>query len=110
IDLRSIVPLDIETIENSVSRTGRLLIIQEDAESCSVGQNIISRIVKGPLFNRLIAPPFLLAKPEVNIGYNPVLEYAALPSVQQVCDAVADLCSIRQNRIGTATTGASLPG
>jgi 2-oxoisovalerate dehydrogenase E1 component len=78
IDMRTVVPLDITAVERSVARTGRLLVVQEDAESCSVGQSIISRISGNrELFSRLQAPPSLLAKPDVNIGYNPVLEYAA---------------------------------
>lgn len=92
IDLRSVVPLDLATIEASVAKTGRLLVVQEDAESCSVGQNIISRITgNGDLFTRLQAPPTLLAKPDVNIGYNPVLEFAALPDKKAVARKIQEL-------------------
>jgi len=99
IDLRSIVPLDMESLEKSVSKTGRLLVVQEDAETCSVGQNIISRIVaNGELFSRLQAPPTLLAKPDVNIGYNPVLEYAALPGKKEVARKIQELLTLEWAR------------
>ena len=50
IDLRSIAPWDRETIEESVRKTGRLVVVQEDTENCSVGQMIISHITVRPSF------------------------------------------------------------
>ena len=100
IDLRTVVPLDMGTIERSVTKTGRLLVVQEDAESCSVGQNIISRIsANGEIFTHLQAPPTLLAKPDVNIGYNPVLEYAALPDKKDVARKIQELLTLEWARV-----------
>lgn len=94
IDLRWITPLDLEALKESVRRTGRLLVVQEDAESCSVGQNILSRICGDPeLFQGLRAAPLLVSKPDVNIGYNPTLEYAALPDAATVARRIRDLIS-----------------
>jgi 2-oxoisovalerate dehydrogenase E1 component len=99
IDLRSVVPLDLETIKASVRRTGRLLVVQEDAESASVGQNIITRICgDGELFPALQAPPTLVAKPDVHIGYNPVLEYAALPGHREVARRIQELLHLEWAR------------
>ena len=99
IDLRTVSPLDMATLEKSVARTGRLLVVQEDAESCSVGQNVISRITaNGELFSRLQAPPTLLAKPDVNIGYNPVLEYTALPDKKAVARKIQELLTLEWAR------------
>lgn len=96
IDLRTVVPLDLYTIKQSVDKTGRLLIVQEDAESCSVGQNIISRMVADvDLYPRLLAAPVLLAKPDVNIGYSPILEYAALPDKKAVARKIRELLSTK---------------
>lgn len=96
IDLRTVVPLDMAAVEKSVRKTGRLLVVQEDAESCSVGQNIISRISSNrELFSLLKAPPTLLAKPDVNIGYNPALEYAALPGKEDVIAKIQELLQIQ---------------
>ncbi len=94
IDLRSIVPLDFETIRDSVKKTGRLLVVQEDAETCSIGQSILARVSQdADLFASLKAAPVLLAKPDVNIGYNPVIENAALPGKQEVAAAIEKLLS-----------------
>lgn len=89
IDLRSIVPWDRETIEESVRKTGRLVIVQEDTENCSVGQMIITHLMgKAELWAALRAPPLLVSKGNVMIGYNPIYEYAALPDVPRILDAI----------------------
>lgn len=99
IDLRSVAPLDLRTISESVARTGRLLVVQEDGESCSVGQNLISRILsREDLFSRMKAAPVLVAKPDVNIGYNPVLEYAALPGADNVARHMQTLLNTELKR------------
>jgi 2-oxoisovalerate dehydrogenase E1 component len=99
LDLRTVVPLDLQTVKQSVHKTGRLLVVQEDGESCSVGQNIIARISGDrDLFARLKSPPALLAKPDVNIGYNPVLEYAALPDKKDVARKIQELITLEWNR------------
>ena len=89
IDLRSIVPWDRAAIEESVRRTGRLVVVQEDTENCSVGQMIISHVTAQPdIWNELISPPILVSKGNVMIGYNPIYEYAALPDVERIVAAV----------------------
>ena len=89
IDLRSIQPWDKETILNSVEKTGRLVVVQEDGRSCSVGQMIISEIMGEPeSCCYFVSAPQLVAKPDIHIGYNPVYEYAALPDTNQVIDAI----------------------
>ena len=89
IDLRSIVPWDESTIAKSLEKTGRLVVVQEDAESCSVGQMIISRMTSNPdWFCHFISPPQLVSRPDVHIGYNPIYEYAALPDVARVTAAI----------------------
>ncbi len=103
IDVRTIAPLDLATIADSVQKTGRILVVQEDGESCSVGQKILSHISSGKLFGRLLAPPTLLAKPDVNIGYNPVLEYAALPDKNTVLQKLRELLASKQERTIAST-------
>ncbi len=89
IDLRSIQPWDQESIKQSVAKTGRLVVVQEDGESCSVGQMIISELLGDhDSFYSFNSPPRLVAKPDVHIGYNPILEYGALPSLKQITDAI----------------------
>jgi len=107
IDLRSIVPWDKALIEASVRKTGRLVIVQEDTENCSVGQMIITHIMSQPeLWAALKAPPVLVSKGNVMIGYNPIYEYAALPDVPRILDAIWRTVSINVAR--GESVGASL--
>jgi 2-oxoisovalerate dehydrogenase E1 component len=110
LDLRSIVPWDRGAIEESVRRTGRLVVVQEDSENCSVGQMIVSHLSALPeIWSELLAPPVLVSKPNVMIGYNPIYEYAALPDVKRIVAALR--CAMTTNAesprvvVGTADPG-----
>ena len=70
-------------------KTGRLVVVQEDTENCSVGQMIISHVTGQPeLWDAMISPPILVSKGNVMIGYNPIYEYAALPDVERIVRAI----------------------
>jgi 2-oxoisovalerate dehydrogenase E1 component len=89
IDLRSLVPCDYETITQSVEKTGRLVVVQEDTRTCGFGQAVIAEMVGDPSrFNLFLASPQLVSREDVHIGYNPIYEYAALPDLDQVVAAV----------------------
>jgi 2-oxoisovalerate dehydrogenase E1 component len=89
IDLRSLVPCDYETVTKSVEKTGRLVVIAEDNRTCSFAQTIVAEMVSQPeRFNLFLSPPQIIAREDVPIGYNPIYEYAALPSLDQVIDAI----------------------
>jgi 2-oxoisovalerate dehydrogenase E1 component len=89
IDLRTIVPCDYDTIVRSVEKTGRLVVLHEDTQTCGIGQAVIAEMTRVPeRFNLFLSPPQLVARPDVHIGYNPIYEYAALPCVEQVVDAI----------------------
>jgi len=106
IDLRSIVPWDKAAIEQSVRKTGRLVVVQEDTENCSVGQMIITHIASQPeLWNTMISPPVLLSKANVMIGYNPIYEYAALPDVERIVAAIDKSVSTKRERVAVAAIG-----
>jgi 2-oxoisovalerate dehydrogenase E1 component len=108
IDLRSIVPWDAATIEESVRKTQRLVVIQEDTENCSVGQMIISHVTgTAGLWNELLSPPILVSKPNVVIGYNPIYEYAALPDVERIVTAIRRSVTSKQERVAVAAIGDS---
>src|SRR5437588_2173304 len=103
IDLRSIMPWDSAAIEESVRKTRRLVVAQEDSENCSVGQMIISHVTGRPeLWNELLSPPILVSKPNVVIGYNPIYEYAALPDVGRIVGAIRRSLSTKQERVAVA--------
>ena len=99
IDLRSIVPWDKAAIEESVRKTRRLVVVQEDTENCSVGQMIISHLTgDAELWSTMISPPILVSKANVMIGYNPIYEYAALPDVDRIIAAIERSISTGQER------------
>ncbi len=112
-DLRCIVPWDRAALAESVRRTGRLVVVQEDTENCSVGQMIITSLVSDPaIFERLKAPPALVSKGNVMIGYNPIIEFAALPDAKRTAATIrAALASENAvHREAPASLPASDPG
>ena len=88
IDVRSIVPFDFDTVAKSLEKTGRLVVVQEDSETCSFGQTIIQKMSSDETtWGSFISAPQLVSKPDVHIGFNPVYEYAALPDTERVVAA-----------------------
>jgi 2-oxoisovalerate dehydrogenase E1 component len=99
IDLRTIVPWDHETVEESVRKTGRLVVVQEDTENCSVGQMVISHLAGRPdVWSRMVCAPILVSKGNVMIGYNPIYEYAALPDTPRLVAAVRRAMATSRDR------------
>src|SRR5437763_1495762 len=108
IDLRSIMPWDKAAIEESVRKTRRLVVVQEDTENCSVGQMIISHLSgDAELWSTMISPPILVSKANVVIGYNPIYEYDALPDVERIIDAIRRSVATKHERAvaGIADSG-----
>jgi 2-oxoisovalerate dehydrogenase E1 component len=106
LDLRSIVPWDKAAIEESVRKTGRLVVVQEDTETCSVGQMIISHLAENAeLWSTMISPPILVSKGNVAIGYNPIYEYAALPDVERIIAAIRHSVATKSERAVVAAIG-----
>ncbi|MGZ0707368.1 thiamine pyrophosphate-dependent enzyme [Coraliomargarita sp. W4R53] len=92
IDLRSIQPWDRETIADSIQKTGRLMIVQEDNISASVGQMIIAEMcARQDVLQSLKSPPVIVSKADVHVGFNPVYEYAALPDCERIAAALERL-------------------
>lgn len=90
IDLRSLQPIDYDTITKSLEKTGRLVVLHEDNLTCGVGQAVIAEMTRIPeRWNLFLSPPQLVARPDVHIGYNPIFEYAALPDLGNVLEAIA---------------------
>jgi len=88
IDLRSLVPLDWETILTSVRRTGRLLIVHEAVQDFGAGAEIAAR-VGDELFDELRTPARRLGTPSVPMPFSPDLEKALLPTSKAI-SAAAD--------------------
>ena len=80
IDLRSIVPLDEETILKSLAKTSRLIVVHEDTRSCGFGAEVVARITGKPeTFALLDAPPMRVTRPDVLVPYSPTLEKIVMP-------------------------------
>jgi 2-oxoisovalerate dehydrogenase E1 component len=89
IDPRTLVPFDWETVEGSLAKTGRLVVIHEDNRTCGFGQAIIAEMTSAPeRFNMLLSPPQLVARYDVHIPFCPELEYAVLPDLARVMRAI----------------------
>jgi len=89
IDPRTLVPFDWETVEGSLAKTGRLVVIHEDNRTCGFGQAIITEMTSVPeRFNLLLSPPQLVARYDVHIPFCPELEYAVLPDLARVMRAI----------------------
>ena len=86
IDLRSLRPLDEETIMASVARTGRAVVVDESWPAASVGSYVAHRI-STECFDLLDAPVGFVASEDVPMPYNHALELAVQPSVKKIVAA-----------------------
>lgn len=92
IDLCYLSPLDVQSVHESVQRTGRLLVVDEDVPECSVGSDVISRVVTDPTsWSSLKKSPILLARKSQYVPTNESEELAMLPFPSDVVDAVRAL-------------------
>lgn len=95
IDPRTLVPLDMETIEKSVIKTGRVVVVHEAVKRGGYGGEIVSNIVEGEAFDYLDAPVKRLGGRPVPIPYNPELEKAAVPQMEDIVRAVKETLNKR---------------
>jgi pyruvate dehydrogenase E1 component beta subunit len=91
LDLRSIKPLDLEAILKSVSKTHRVVIVEQDRPFCGVGAEVCYRIQK-EIFDALDAPIMRVAQEDIPMPYNERLEKAVLPSAEKLIAAVKKVC------------------
>lgn len=110
IDLRSLVPWDRDTVRNSVLKTGRLLIVQEDTAPGSIGQMLVAELLEeAGVHEALKAPPRLISRKNVHVGYNPIYEYASLPSATAVAEAINELYGNENQRTLSALNPTATP-
>ena len=89
-DLRTIVPMDIETVQASVARTGRALVAHEAPMFAGMGAEIAARIADGA-FESLDAPVRRVGARDSFVPFAPNLEAAILPSVEQIARAIKEI-------------------
>ena len=88
VDLRTIRPIDRDTVLDSVRRTGRLVCVYEGVKTLGVGAEISAMVAESDAFDYLEAPIIRLGGAESPIPYNPVLEKAVVPQVPEIMTAV----------------------
>ena len=91
LDLRSIKPLDLDLILNSVSKTHRCVIAEQDKPFCGIGAELTYQIQRD-IFDELDAPVARVAQEEVPMPYNERLEAAVLPNEEKILQAVYQVC------------------
>ena len=90
IDLRTISPLDLNCITESVKKTGRAIVVEEGTISGGVGAEIVARI-QDSVFSSLNAPIKRVAAPDIPVPFSKKLENIYLPSVRNIVDAVMEV-------------------
>ncbi|KAJ6222995.1 hypothetical protein RDWZM_001540 [Blomia tropicalis] len=91
INLRTIRPLDFETVAESVAKTNRLVTVEQGWPQSGVGSEICARIVESPLFDYLDSPVIRVTGADVPMPYTKELEKHAIPQPEDVFLAVKKL-------------------
>ena len=91
IDPRTLVPLDIDTIVESVKKTGRLVVAHEAHKNAGWGAEIASQVMERA-FRYLDAPPVRLGAKACPLPFNVALENAVVPSVDDIVEAAKTVC------------------
>jgi len=91
LDLRSIKPLDERAIYDSVAKTHRVVIVEQDRPFCGVGAEVCYRIQKN-IFDELDAPIVRVSQEDVPMPYNERLEKAVLPNKEKLVAAIKKVC------------------
>ena len=90
LDLRSLVPLDVEAVLDSVGRCSKVVIVDEANGTCAAGAQVAAVIAERG-FEWLDGPVVRVATPDVPIPFSPPLEQAVLPNVERVKEACREL-------------------
>jgi len=96
VDPRTLVPLDKETIINSVKKTGRLIVFDEEPKTGSAAAEIAA-IVADEAFDYLDAPIKRVCAPDTPVPYSPVLEDFWIPDQKDLIEAVTELVPASRN-------------
>jgi pyruvate/2-oxoglutarate/acetoin dehydrogenase E1 component len=90
LDLRSLVPLDEDAILESVTRTSKVIIVDEANATCAAGAQVAALIAERA-FGELDGPVVRVATPDVPIPFSPNLEAAVLPTPEKIVEAAREL-------------------
>jgi pyruvate/2-oxoglutarate/acetoin dehydrogenase E1 component len=87
IDLRTLVPLDVTTVLESVGKTSRLFTVEENPRLCGWGAEIVSIVAEEAIYS-LDGPIVRITTPHVPLAANPILEDAQLPSAERIAATI----------------------
>ncbi len=93
IDLRSIFPYDWPLISESVRKTGRVLIVNEDTEVTNFGEHLLRRVIDEHFYDLVVRPRTLLGKHVPGIGMNQVYETNSVPQLGDIRAALRELAT-----------------
>ena len=92
IDPRTLVPLDVDTIRQSIRKTGRLVVVDESAPVCSMASEIAAVVAEDwETYRMLRAPVRRLCMPPVPVPFSPPLEDFVLPDQSRIASTVREL-------------------
>lgn len=100
IDLRTLVPMDLSTVLESVRKTRRLVVVHEAVQRGGIGGDIVASVVERA-YDSLIAPPRRVCGLDTPIPYNLALQRASIPSVDDIVSTVDSL--VRSSTAGAST-------
>ncbi|XP_066248429.1 pyruvate dehydrogenase E1 component subunit beta, mitochondrial [Euwallacea similis] len=95
INLRSLRPLDIETITKSVMKTNHLISVEQGWPTCGIGAEILARMMESEVFYHLDQPAVRITGADIPMPYAKGLEAAALPRPEDVVDATKRLLKVK---------------
>ena len=91
IDVRTLVPLDIDSIVASVKKTHKLVIVHEAVKTGGFGAEIAAQVCDSEAFSCLAAPIKRVAARDCPVPFSPVLEHECLPNVERIEAAVREI-------------------
>ncbi|KAM3959959.1 pyruvate dehydrogenase E1 beta subunit [Aphomia sociella] len=101
INLRSLRPLDFDTIAQSIAKTHHLITVEQGWPNCGIGSEICARVMESPSFFELDAPAWRVTGADVPMPYATSLEARALP---RAGDVVAAAAAVLGNKISQAAS------
>ena len=90
IDIRTLQPLDLQTIVDSVKRTSRLIVACDDVKTGGVGSEISAAVIESA-FDYLDAPIIRIACPEIPVPFSPSLEQMYMPNADKIVQAASQI-------------------
>ena len=96
INLRTLRPLDFETIVNSVKKTNHLVTVEHGWPQCGIGAEICARITESEAFFHLDAPVYRVTGVDVPMPYTKSLEAMALPQPKDIVEIVKKILKTKK--------------